>query len=200
MEDGTSDQARPFISTTEARKLAGCSTNFMVYALTHNLLEGFKTLQGKKRLVWKVYQDSLDIFIATHIAKSRHVGPLYKHSRKRGTHLSRGYRQIFQPTHHRSDCNGYVPEHILVMEKHLGRKIISPEQVHHIDGNKLNNKPSNLKVYASMSEHLKKGHSADYKARITLRRLFANPTKKLLQLPIEKQAEYFRMLVNSECK
>lgn len=49
-------------------------------------------------------------------------------------------------------------EHRLVMEAVLGRKLLKNEEVHHIDGNKLNNDPSNLMVL-SPSEHQLKEHS-----------------------------------------
>jgi len=39
---------------------------------------------------------------------------------------------------------GSVREHILLMERHLGRSLASGEVVHHIDGNKQNNELSNL--------------------------------------------------------
>lgn len=45
-------------------------------------------------------------------------------------------------------------EHRLIMEKYLGRKLKKNEQVHHKDGNSLNNKLSNL-VVLSPSEHSK---------------------------------------------
>ncbi len=40
----------------------------------------------------------------------------------------------------------YVKEHRDVMEKMLGRKLDSSEQVHHRDGNRQNNDPSNLEL------------------------------------------------------
>ena len=55
--------------------------------------------------------------------------------------------------------NGYNKKgnaklHRLIMEEHLGRKLKSSEVVHHIDGNKLNNDISNLKVM-TRGEHSK---------------------------------------------
>lgn len=45
-----------------------------------------------------------------------------------------------------ANASGYVPEHRAVMAKMLGRTLTQHETVHHIDGNKLNNKPSNLQL------------------------------------------------------
>lgn len=64
-----------------------------------------------------------------------------------------GYVVIRNKEHHRS-VNGYVFEHILVAENKYGRPITRSEDVHHIDGNKLNNHPDNLEVL-SKREHAK---------------------------------------------
>ncbi|MFZ5650136.1 MAG: HNH endonuclease signature motif containing protein [Bacillota bacterium] len=43
--------------------------------------------------------------------------------------------------------------HRIVAEQMLGRSLLLGEVVHHIDGNKRNNKPENLMVFASQEEH-----------------------------------------------
>jgi uncharacterized protein (DUF1330 family) len=55
-----------------------------------------------------------------------------------------GYILVSSPYHPHCNSNGYVMEHRLVMEKHLGRYLRRDEQVHHIDENIENNDISNL--------------------------------------------------------
>ena len=45
--------------------------------------------------------------------------------------------------------------HRIVAAKKAGRPLMPGETVHHIDGNKLNNSPSNLIILASQSAHMK---------------------------------------------
>jgi hypothetical protein len=68
--------------------------------------------------------------------------------------IKKGYKRILLKGHPRTDGKGYVREHILVMEKKLGRFIKTHEVVHHLDGNKLNNNPDNLSLLTSQSEHM----------------------------------------------
>lgn len=44
-------------------------------------------------------------------------------------------------------------EHRVVAEQILGRELRPGEVVHHIDGDKRNNAPENLKVFPSQAEH-----------------------------------------------
>lgn len=62
-----------------------------------------------------------------------------------GRKLTRaGYRQVLYPEHPRADRNGYVMEHIVEWEKHTG--VLIPEDccIHHLNGNKADNRIQNL--------------------------------------------------------
>jgi hypothetical protein len=76
---------------------------------------------------------------------------------KGGRINSNGYRMVYAPDHPRSTgpSRNYVYEHVLVAEQTLGRFIVPPEVVHHIDGDKLNNAPENLMVCANQAEHMR---------------------------------------------
>ena len=69
-----------------------------------------------------------------------------------------GYRVIYKPEYKRAmesdNWNGYVYEHIYIAEKYLDRAIRDDEIVHHLDGNKSNNRVENLLVI-SESQHAK---------------------------------------------
>lgn len=43
--------------------------------------------------------------------------------------------------------------HRIVAEQILGRELLPGEVVHHIDGNKRNNDPTNLMIFSSQAEH-----------------------------------------------
>jgi uncharacterized C2H2 Zn-finger protein len=107
-------------------------------------------------------------------------GTIFKPSRKRGDarfcsksciwkvtrgpefnrRIGREYAdKIGDAQRHRGDGKGYVKrrgrhEHRIVAEESLGRALLSTEVVHHIDGNKQNNDPTNLAVM-TQGEHMR---------------------------------------------
>lgn len=66
-----------------------------------------------------------------------------------------GYKLIHQPDHPSCNSQGYVLEHRLVMESVLKRYLKETELVHHINKNRLDNRPENLALMDSNSEHAK---------------------------------------------
>lgn len=78
----------------------------------------------------------------------------------------------------------YVPEHYVVMEKIIGHPVKKGERIHHRNGIKDDNRPDNLYLCASESEHQR------------LEALISQFAKQLmwgtdLQLPNEKLIEDF---------
>ena len=67
-----------------------------------------------------------------------------------------GYRYVYCPTHPYAlkNCGnaGYIMEHRLIMEQHIGRYLTEEEVVHHKDRNKVNNDISNLQLM-TIGEH-----------------------------------------------
>jgi hypothetical protein len=64
-----------------------------------------------------------------------------------------GYRWIHRPDHPDANRDGFISEHRLVLSESLGRRLTKYEVVHHINGDRLDNRLENLQLM-TRSEHI----------------------------------------------
>lgn len=108
-------------SLRDIAKELGCSYSAVMYtANKFNIRSKIKYIRGYKSKSWK--------------------------GGKRGASSSGTYIYIYAPDHPNTTKSGYVMEHRLVAERKIGRLIKDHEDIHHINGNKKDNRPENLEV------------------------------------------------------
>lgn len=94
---------------------------------------------------------------STHYWHLRRTGQTTAKKRKPTGTISGGYRTVYRPDHPQAYATGYILEHRLVMSEMLGRPLLPGENVHHKNGDKLDNRPQNLELWIS---HQPKGARA----------------------------------------
>lgn len=105
---------------------------------------------------WAWAKRSIDHFCSKdclyeHRRKNPDKQPNWKGGRRLKTD---GYIAIKDHSHPNSAKDGYILEHRLVMSNHLKRPLETWEVVHHVDGDKANNKLDNLELLPKQSEHV----------------------------------------------
>jgi uncharacterized phage protein (TIGR01671 family) len=91
-----------------------------------------------------------DWFITTDITNLR--------AGSKGWYMQNGYIMRKVNNHPNEDVRGYVAEHRLIYERYLGRFLDKKEVIHHINGNRADNRLENLQIAIENGEHVKKYH------------------------------------------
>ena len=87
------------------------------------------------------------------------------------TTTKKGYKKVLQPNHPKAGKSGYVSEHILVWEKETGVTIPPNCCIHHLNGDKSDNRIENLCMMQhkahTVFHHTGAKRSTETKARIS---------------------------------
>lgn len=67
-----------------------------------------------------------------------------RHNERKVYPNAQGYRMVYTPDHPHANCDGYVREHILVVERVIGKILRTDAEVHHFNGVTNDNQPRNL--------------------------------------------------------
>jgi len=93
-------------------------------------------------------------FIQGHHTKIRNLSGKLHPQWKGGKRLTaKGYILIWCPGHHRSNCQGYVFEHILVAEQILGKPLPPNAEIHHVNEDKSDNRLGNIVICSDNDYH-----------------------------------------------
>ena len=103
-------------------------------------------------------------YLSGHATKTGSGNPGWKGGRT----IRWGYAYAVAHGHPKADKDGYVLEHRLVVEKREGRFLERDEHVHHINRNKLDNRPENLMIMSKHDHHMEHRDSIpNWRATIT---------------------------------
>lgn len=128
----------------------GPASEYTKYVSDKCILEGCKRIR-KKKPNKKGYDSKYCQLHADRIFRTGEPGPVdYVINRGKGHINKGGYKVVFKPIDKTSRKNGYILEHRYVMSQYLDRPLLPNENVHHKNGNTLDNRIENLELWVTV--------------------------------------------------
>lgn len=91
--------------------------------------------------------------------------PIGERPKKHRLVTQNGYVLLYKPDHPNARPSGWIFEHVFVMANHLSRKLTKAENVHHVNGDRTDNRLENLELW---NTHQPKGQRVDQKVEWAL--------------------------------
>lgn len=92
-------------------------------------------------------------FIRGHNLGKAENNPWWKGGKKKTGTGKYVYWEVKAENHPKVNKNGYIREHVLVVEKALGKYLPQGSEIHHVNGNGLDNRNFNLVLCQDRSYH-----------------------------------------------
>lgn len=86
--------------------------------------------------------------------RNHHMRKSMSHRWNGGVSLHDGFVRVPGNGHPRQDEGGYVLEHLLVVERAMGKPLPQTAIIHHVNTNQKDNRPSNLVVCEDQAYHM----------------------------------------------
>lgn len=129
------------------------------FSIGKSLSEGAKKYLSKKAKEPKRIRSSMEKILK--VNKLIQTGIMPPANWKGGISSRGRYVKVKMPTHPGRNKHDYVSLHRLIMEEHIGRYLLIGEVVHHINGNKKDNRIENLMLLKNESKHQQLHYTKD---------------------------------------